>query len=205
MRYRLEFPDIYRQLAGEVAKLEQGLRKQEAQNRLQGLLRKGGRWPSLSEEEAAELSVCRFFLKFNLNHETNCWEWITSSRANPYGLLNVHKKQLKAHVVSYALFIGPVPEGLCVCHKCDNPPCVNPVHLFLGTQNDNVKDCWGKGRGRKFPSQNGEANVIAKLTEEDVRYLRNNYKPPMSAWSKKYGVCDATLYHALKGDTWRHL
>jgi hypothetical protein len=205
MRYRVEFPDIYRQLAAEVAKLGQGQRKQEAQNRLQKLLKKGGRWPSLSAKEAAELDVFRFFLRINLNNETNCWEWDTSSRDNPYGIFRIRKTQLKAHVVSYALFTGPVPEDLCVCHTCDNPPCVNPDHLFLGTQNDNIKDCWGKGRGRKFPSQNGESNVVSKLTEENVLYLRNHYKPPMSAWAKKYGVTEATLYHALKGDTWSHL
>lgn len=205
MSYRLQLPPIYQQLAARVASLEQEQRRQEAQSRLQKLLTKGGRWPSFTYEEKAERDVCRFFLRINPNHETGCWEWYKSSKHNPYGVFRINGAQLKAHAVSYALFFGAVTKDLCVCHKCDNPPCVNPDHLFLGTQNDNIQDCWTKGRGRKFPSQNGEVNVAAKLTAEDVLYLRSNYKPPMNIWAKKYGVSEATLYHALKGDTWRHL
>lgn len=80
--------------------------------------------------------------------EDGCWEW-TASRNEArrgYGQLNVDGRPVMAHRVMYELFVGPIPPGLCVCHHCDNPPCVRPDHLFLGTHGDNAKDRDMKGR-----------------------------------------------------------
>ena len=74
-----------------------------------------------------------------------CWGWKGCLQAG-YGFLAHNKKQMNAHRVAYELFIGPIPEGLCVCHKCDNPVCSNPDHLFLGTKGDNLRDMTRKGR-----------------------------------------------------------
>src|SRR5208282_4029505 len=72
----------------------------------------------------------------------------------------------------WELHNGPVPNGLFVCHKCDNPPCVNPDHLFLGTNKDNVDDMWNKGRGVMCAPSIGVDNVNAKLTDEDIPKIR---------------------------------
>ena len=206
MLYRLKLPSIYRRLVAGAAKLGLEKLKLEAEYLRCKPHGKGGRWPVLSQKEEAEVNISRFISRIELNSKTGCWEWSRRGTvAKSYGQFKIAKVTYKAATISFALFVRPVPMGLCVCHKCDNPPCVRPDHLFLGTQNDNVQDCWGKGRGREFPDQKGESNVASKLTEKHVFFLRNHYKPPMSTWAKKYGVSEATLYHALKGDTWRHL
>jgi hypothetical protein len=79
-----------------------------------------------------------------------CWEWIASKTRNGYGFFHrggrVDRKPIRAHRLSWELHNGPIPDGLWVLHKCDNPCCVRPDHLFIGTRSDNMKDCAAKGR-----------------------------------------------------------
>lgn len=82
---------------------------------------------------------------YTVNPQTGCWEWKNSVGKNQYGHMGIGKKTSPAHRVSYELFIGEIPEGLFICHKCDNKPCVNPMHLFVGTQKDNMTDAQSKG------------------------------------------------------------
>lgn len=78
--------------------------------------------------------------------ESGCWIWTEYCNNHGYGRFRVDGKKTLAHRASYEAFIGPIPEGMLVCHKCDTPACVNPSHLFLGTDKDNVRDCINKGR-----------------------------------------------------------
>jgi hypothetical protein len=94
-----------------------------------------------------------------------CWLWTASLFVGGYGRFGAQR----AHRVSWELHHGEVPEGLFVLHRCDNPRCVNPGHLFLGTQTDNMRDMWAKRRGRR---PRGADVAVAKLDAEKVRALR---------------------------------
>ena len=83
----------------------------------------------------------------------NCWEWTGKKQSSGHGQVILHRgaKQLGAHRVSWEIHNGSIPKGMYVCHKCDNPSCMNPDHLFIGTNLDNIKDMWAKGRGKPPP------------------------------------------------------
>lgn len=89
------------------------------------------------------------FYKYIEEKESGCIEWIGGKDPNGYGRFSLSGKGDYAHRASYEIFKGPIPTGLCVCHKCDNPRCVNPDHLWLGTQTENIKDRDAKGRHKK--------------------------------------------------------
>src|SRR5437899_1280361 len=124
-----------------------------------------------------------------------CWVWIAMTdsggrRQFPYGVIRVNNKRLKAHRVAWELTNGPIPEGLCVLHKCDNPPCVNPSHLFLGTKGDNFADAVQKGRLEL--SHTAEEQGLHKLTWVEVREIRSKYErggQTYKSLGKEYGVC----------------
>src|SRR3990172_5517239 len=78
--------------------------------------------------------------------ETACWEWQGNRGAGGYGLLTLDGKSVGVHRVVYWVLVGEIPEGMCVCHHCDNPPCCNPAHLFVGSIGDNIGDMFNKGR-----------------------------------------------------------
>lgn len=98
--------------------------------------------------------ITRFESKFYVT--PGCWIWTGSKNTGGHGQFTVCGKCITAHRVSYELYIGPIPEGMWVLHKCDNPPCQNPDHLFLGTRQDNVDDMVRKGRQSRYSKLNGE-------------------------------------------------
>ncbi len=93
--------------------------------------------------------AARFWAKVDRQDDSSCWEWQGAKVSQGYGWLSIgHNHQEYAHRMAWELVYGPIPEGIQVCHHCDNPPCVNPVHLWLGTQTDNIADRDRKGRHR---------------------------------------------------------
>jgi hypothetical protein len=84
----------------------------------------------------------------NIRKTESCWLWTGMLTDGGYGVISDHQKKTRAHRASYALYVGPIPEGMHVLHRCDNPPCVNPKHLFLGTHIDNMRDMESKGRAK---------------------------------------------------------
>lgn len=133
---------------------------------------------------------------------SGCWEWTGFRQRNGYGLMLINYRSERAHRYSYEIHKGPIPKGLCVLHKCDNPPCVNPDHLFLGTRKDNSLDMHAKHRNNQ---PKGEASAVSKLTDKAVRNIRKNSHLPASSFVEKYGVTRATIYAVRQKRTWKHV
>lgn len=139
----------------------------------------------------------------------NCWIWSGSTSIGGYGSFGWPGKTWKdwksrrAHRVSYEFYVGPIPPGLDVLHKCDNPPCVRPSHLFLGTDFDNQQDALKKGRRA---DAKGIKNGNRKLTEEDVKDIRN-FHPLVSErkLASYYGVKKAAIHKIVHRTRWSHV
>jgi len=145
------------------------------------------------------MSAQDFESRFTVEPFSGCWLWQKGINANRYGWF----KKKYAHRVAWELYRGEIPEGVYVLHSCDTPLCVNPSHLFLGTQKDNIRDCMAKGRYAHGVSL-GEAAGGSKLTEDQVREIRSvSGTGPML--SKRFGVTKQTVYHIRNRKTWRHI
>ena len=115
-------------------------------------------------------------------------------------------RNVGAHRAMYELTVGPVPDGLRVLHRCYNPPCCNPEHLFIGTQAENMADKARKGR-RATPEafgHPGESNPSAKLTEDDVRSIRASDEGP-TLLAQRYGVSVVSICNVRSRRTWKHV
>lgn len=135
--------------------------------------------------------------------ERGCWEWTAGKTTSGYGTLGVEDRKTKlAHRVSYESNVGPIPDGLCVLHKCDVPSCINPDHLFLGTRVDNNQDMVGKGRQRGCPP--GEKHHNCKLTDEKVLKIRLD-KRSCKIVGPEYGVTDVLVSRIRRRKIWKHL
>lgn len=144
------------------------------------------------------------FLEKIATGTTDCWYWVGARDEAGYGIF-AHSQHLRAHRTAFHLFKGEIPLGMKVLHKCDVRCCVNPDHLFLGTQADNVRDMVLKGRARTS-SRFGEDNPAAKLTKESIKAIRlerETNKTPYNKIASSYGVSAMTAYRAIKGESWK--
>lgn len=153
----------------------------------------------------------RFATKYVIDQFTGCWVWQRGLTPDGYGGFyvgsmidprgNRRRVHARAHRWAYEHYVGAIPPGHEVCHRCDNPSCVNPEHLFIGTHTDNMRDSAVKGR-MKFP---GEANGRAKITRSDVAAIRAAYVGrygQLSELARLYGLTSATVSKIVKRQTW---
>ncbi len=164
--------------------------------------------------------VDRFWEHVNKNGPTiradlgPCWIWTTVEKSSKrtYGSIVVRAKPrlvVSTHRFSWELHYGPIPESLCVLHKCDNPPCVNPDHLFLGDHRDNALDMFSKGRypdTANYPY--GERQHLAKLREADVRDIRSRHasgERPASIHRDYKFVSYSVVQSVIRRVTWKHV
>lgn len=146
----------------------------------------------------------RFFAKVKINEETGCHEWTAHRHTFGYGGFKLNGKSYGAHRIAWVIANGPIPEGMCICHKCDNPCCVNHEHLFLGTHSDNMADKARKGRCPKMPNQKGEKHYQHRLSKKDVLKIRS-MKETYATIAKMYGVSKSAIQHIKTKRTWKHI
>ena len=152
-------------------------------------------------------SIIRFKAGVNVAGPNECWEWTRSKNHDGYGGIKISGQVRAAHRVAYELWTGPIPGGLCVLHTCDNPPCCNPSHLWLGTRIDNNRDKVQKGRsGRGHKRNQGTKNGRAIISEDDVRSIRRlASKLSRQELGTQYGVHPRTVSNIIRRETWRHI
>lgn len=150
----------------------------------------------------------RFWKKVDKRSADDCWNWTAYRDKDGYGhirLDNSKHSDAPSHRVSYELANGTIPDGMFVCHSCDNPSCVNPNHLFLGTHIDNMRDCVTKGRKVGLRGEKFYAN---KLTDEKVIAMRRRYEigdADMRTLATEYGVAVSTVCNVIHRKSWKHI
>ncbi len=145
--------------------------------------------------------AARFWLK--VEKTDTCWLWTDKHNRGGYGWVYAGKSfhTNLAHRISYILTNGPIPKNLHVLHHCDNPPCVNPAHLFLGTQADNNRDMYAKGRAARI-SARGERSPRARLTSTQVLAIFNDHTSRTCDLAREYGVSWTCIGHIRDGRSW---
>lgn len=147
--------------------------------------------------------LVRFWDKVGVRGQRDCWEWQASCFFMGYGQFSIKRRNVSAHRFAYTQVFGDIPDGMCICHVCDNRRCVNPNHLFAGTNADNMADKRKKGRA-PLGSKNGRS----KLTEADVLSIRDEYAVGIVSQrglARRYRVDQRAIHRIVNKITWRHV
>lgn len=153
-----------------------------------------------------------FWERVRKGSDDECWEWIGYRTIHGYpnfhyGQVYFEGKQIVAHRAAWIITKGPIPKGILVCHKCDNPPCCNPNHLFLGTHLDNRRDCMQK---KRIVAMKGESHGRCILKSDQVIEIRRRYrfrggKNSTVGLAKEFKVSKPTIQAIISGRLWKHL
>jgi hypothetical protein len=146
----------------------------------------------------------RFWKYVNKDTGTSCWEWTGCLEIAGYGKLRVNGKNIKAHRFSYQLHKGEIPDGMFILHSCDNPKCIRPDHLSIGTHAENMRDMINKNRDNKAK---GSAAGQAKLTENQVIEIKQklNLGIKQKIIAQEYNIDDSNISRIKTGKNWAHI
>jgi hypothetical protein len=167
---------------------------------------------SMIPKEVVE-AAARFWAKVAQASNGECWQWVASKNHDGYGQFGLKGRSVRSHRIAYILANGLIPDGMFVCHRCDNPSCCNPAHLFIGTCADNNSDKLAKGRNVPPPPNStktrrrGEKHHLAKLSEADVMEIRRRASlgETGTALGKEFGIGQQQASRLIKGKSWEHL
>lgn len=143
--------------------------------------------------------IDRLWAKTDRRGPDECWEWGGHRNEKGYGRMDVAGRLIRCHRVSWEIHNGPIPVGKQVLHRCDNPPCWNPAHLFLGTNNDNIADRMRKGR-----TPCGEKHKSSKLTAERVREILKA-DGSQRELARRFGISRRHVGHIRRREVWKHI
>lgn len=151
----------------------------------------------------------RFWRFITRGAPNDCWEWQGNRNKKGYGIIAEQTGRTLAHRLSWIIHYDPIPGDLRVLHTCDNPPCCNPSHLFLGTQADNVRDMDNKGRRGNGGGTKalGELSHQAKLKSTDIPVIRRLHKEgaTYAEIARRYAVSAQSINAIIAGKTWKHI
>ena len=159
----------------------------------------------MTKKYTNEERIKQFWTKSVIKDLFSCWEWIGATGEKGYGIMKWDGRLQVASRIAWQIVRGIIPDGLCVCHRCDNPPCVRPSHLFLGTQSDNINDMVSKKRNN---DPKGEDHGRSKLTNKDVFKIRKLWKTRLfyqTTLAKKYQVHVVTINRICNRRNWKHI
>lgn len=157
----------------------------------------------MNDEQYMQRKRHSFWARVNIGSGEECWEWQGGKYHFGHGATTLRGRPAKAHRVAWELSRGPLPAGAYLLHKCDNPPCCNPAHLFVGTQADNMADMVKKKR-----HSHGEKRTLAKLTDErvrDMRFLAETLPVSRRALAAAFGVSPKCVTLVLARQAWKHV
>ena len=172
---------------------------------------------TLSQERGMAAISKSFWDHVDIGESDECWEWQRSKTPNGYGRLRYTIERNKytnlyAHRYAWELVNGPIPDGMFILHKCDNPSCVNPSHLYLGTQSDNIRDRVIRGRNghppEDTPKRVGSQVSVARFKEEEIPVIRDLYasgKISIRGLARKYDVSPSVIHSIIHRVTWKHI
>lgn len=161
---------------------------------------------SILRRDLTQSDRIRFESKFVKSDDSQCWEWLAFKNKKGYGAIMYRDLgNMAAHRFSYMLYIGDFDKSKFICHTCDNPSCVNPSHLFVGTASENMKDKIKKGRAKNPPVHKGNNQHLSKMNPEKIREIRKLFKYGMSQTelAKKYGLHTATMNNICRNKSWK--
>lgn len=158
----------------------------------------------MSHYTFTEKDIQRFWAKVDISGgEDACWEWMGGYFNKKYGCFWIGGHNRYAHRIAWEITFGKIPDGLFACHHCDNPACVNPGHLFLGTALENMQD--RDKKGRHIPRK-GTNNGMSKLTWDQVREIRRMYNEDhisLTQLGKQYSICTPHIWAIVNNINWK--
>jgi hypothetical protein len=149
---------------------------------------------------------CQIKANSRVDRKTGCWVWERRKKnaKKGYGAVSANGKAESAHTASYKAFVGAIPDGHVIRHKCHNQACVNPDHLHTGTPKDNVHDAIERGTWTHWSAPPGAEHPAAKLTDADVLAIRADGRSH-AALARQYDVSDWTISAIRRRKTWKHI